>query len=114
MPEAVWFESRGHSRLFYRRIIALLGFGGRDVANGFEQPPVVEPVNPFEGRIFDGFERPPRATPVDHLGFVKAIDRLGQSVVIAVADTADRRLNTGLGKARSVYLIETYWLPRSE
>ena len=112
MPEAVWFESRGHSRLFYRRIIALLGFGGRDVANGFEQPPVVEPVDPFEGRIFDGLERSPRPPPVDHLGLVKAIDRLGQRVVIAVAD-ASTDGSIPASASRSVYLIETYWLPRS-
>ena len=91
----------------------LLDFGGWDVADGFEQPPVVEPVNPFEGRIFDGFERPPRATPVDHLGFVKTIDRLGQSVVIAVATLPTDGSIPALAR-RSVYLIETYWLPRSE
>ena len=45
--------------MFYRRIITLLGFGGRDVSDGFEQPPMVEPVDPFEGRIFDLLERPP-------------------------------------------------------
>ena len=81
MLEAIWFESRGHSRLFYRRIIMLLGFGGRDVADGFEQAAMVEPVDPFEGRIFDGLERPPWSSPMNNLGLVKAIDRLGQRVL---------------------------------
>ena len=113
MPEAGWFESRGHRPLFDHGIVLLFGFGGRDVADGFQQPSVVEPVDPFEGRIFDGFERPPWSPPVDHLGLVKAIDRLGQSVVIAIADTADRGSMPASAR-RSVYLIETYWLPRSE
>jgi hypothetical protein len=34
---------------------------------------------------------------VDHLGFVETVDRFGQSVVVAVADTADRWLDAGLG-----------------
>jgi hypothetical protein len=37
-------------------------------------------------------------------GFVETVDCLGQSVVVAVANTANRRLDTGLGR-RSVYLI---------
>ena len=40
--------------------------------------------------------------PVDHLGLVEAVDRLGQSVVVAVADTADRGFDPGFGKALGV------------
>jgi hypothetical protein len=87
-----------------------LCFCGRDVANGFEQAPVVEPVYPFERGVFDRFERSPRSPPVDHLGpfdfaqdrLVKAIDGFGQSVVIAVADTADRGLDARFGEAFGV------------
>lgn len=39
---------------------------------------------------------------MDHLSFVKAIDRLGQSVVIAIADAADRRLDPSFGEALGV------------
>src|ERR1051325_6418801 len=35
---------------------------------------------------------------MDHLGFVKAIDGLGERFVVAVADAADRGLNACLGK----------------
>jgi hypothetical protein len=49
---------------------------------------MVEPVDPFERGELDGFERPPGATSVDHFCLVKAIDRLGQSIVIAVANEA--------------------------
>ena len=35
---------------------------------------------------------------MDDLGFVEPVDRLGQSIVIAVADTADRRPDAGFGE----------------
>jgi len=56
-----------------------------DVSDWLQQPPVVEPVNPFQRGIFDGFEGSPRSSPVDYLSLVKTIDRFGQSVVIAIA-----------------------------
>ncbi len=34
-------------------IIARLGFGGRNIADGLEETPVVEPVHPFEGSELD-------------------------------------------------------------
>ena len=39
---------------------------------------------------------------MDHLGLVEAVDRLGQGVVVAVADAADRGLDAGLGQALGV------------
>ena len=39
---------------------------------------------------------------MDHLGFVEAVDRLGESVVVAVADAADGRLDAGLGEPLGV------------
>jgi hypothetical protein len=33
---------------------------------------------------------------VNNLGFVKPVDGLGERVVIAIADAADRRFNPGL------------------
>lgn len=63
---------------------------------------MIEPVAPFQLGIFDSFESAPWTTPVDHLGFVQAVDRLGQSVVTAVANAADRRLDPGLGKLLGV------------
>jgi len=68
-----------------------------------EQPPVVEPVHPFQRGVLDGLEGPPRATPVDHLGLVEAVDRLGQGVVIAVTDAADRGLDPGFGEALGIF-----------
>ena len=62
----------------------------------------VEPVDPLEGGVLDGFEAAPRSSPVDHLGFVEVVDRLGQSVVVTVANAADRGLDPGLGEALGV------------
>ena len=78
------------------------GLSWRDVADWREQAAVVEPVDPFEGGEFDGLEGPPWAAAMDHRGFVEAVDRLGESVVVAVADAADRRFDTGLGQALGV------------
>jgi hypothetical protein len=39
---------------------------------------------------------------VDHLGLVKTVDRLGQGVVIAVADTPDRWLDPDLGQTLGI------------
>ena len=66
-----------------------LGFGGRHVPDGLQQAAVVEPVGPFQGCVFDGLEATPRTTAVDDLGLEQTVDRLGQRVVIAVADAAD-------------------------
>jgi hypothetical protein len=49
-----------HGRLFDRDVIALLGFGRRDVANGLQQPAIVEPINPGQRRDLNGLEAWPR------------------------------------------------------
>ena len=36
-------------------VVTFLGFGRRDVADGLQEPPVVEPVHPFQRRELDGF-----------------------------------------------------------
>ena len=42
------------------------------------------------------------AAASDHLGLVEAVDRLGQGVVIAAADAADRRLDASVGETFGV------------
>src|SRR5690606_26907017 len=76
--------------------------GRRDVADGLQQPAMVEPVDPGERRELDRLEAPPWPAPMDDLGLVEAVDRFGESVVIAVADAADRRLDARLGQALGV------------
>jgi hypothetical protein len=74
------------------------GFSRRDVADRFEQAAVVELVQPFECGILDGLKGSPRPSAVDHLRLVKAVDCLSQSIVIAVADAADRRFDPRLSE----------------
>ena len=47
-------KSRGHGWLIQHGVVALLGFGRRDVADGLQQPAIVEPVDPFERGELDG------------------------------------------------------------
>jgi hypothetical protein len=74
-----------------RRVVARLGW--RNVSDRLQQAVVVEPVDPFERGELDSFEGSPRPTLMDDLGLVETADRLGQSIVIAVADAADRRFD---------------------
>jgi hypothetical protein len=59
--------------------IGLRCFSGWDISEGLKQVAMVEPVDPPECFHLDLVHSFPRATPPDHLGFVKAVDRLGQS-----------------------------------
>src|SRR5215471_14916539 len=63
---------------------------------------VVEPIDPFERRVLDIVEFSPRATAVNDLGLEQPDDRLGEGIVVRVADAADRRLDAGLLQALSV------------
>ena len=74
------------------RIIARFGFGRRNVSDRLQQSLVVEPVDPFERGEFDRLEVAPGPAPPNDLGFVESVDRLGEGVVVAVADAADGRL----------------------
>ena len=44
------------------------GFGWRDVADGPEETPVVEPVDPFQRGELDGFEGAPWSGSMDDRG----------------------------------------------
>ena len=66
-------------------VVGVFGFGGRDAPVSVQEPPVVEPVDPFQGRQFEVLEAPPGAAVADQFGLVEADDRLGQGVVVAVA-----------------------------
>ena len=85
---------------------------GRDVAQDAVQSPVVVPVDPFHGGVLDVVDRlrrmhPERAVLADHLGLEQADSRLGQRVIVGVADAADRRRDAfqgeGFGERIDVY-----------
>ena len=80
MPEAISFESRRHGWLLRHGVVALLGFGRRDVADRLHEPPVVEPVYPFQRRELDGLEGAPESASVDYLGIAEAVYRLVDGV----------------------------------
>jgi hypothetical protein len=61
-------------------IVACFGLGGWNVADQFEQAPVVEPVHSFQGGELNGFQTAPWSAAPDHLGLVEAVDGLGQGV----------------------------------
>jgi len=84
-------------------LVSVLGFGWWDIADGREEPAGVEPAHPFGRGAFNGLEGLPRFSPVDHLSLVKAVDRFGQSVVVAVAHAAHRWLDPGFGKALGIF-----------
>ena len=92
MPEASWLELYGHGQLVLGRsrcLVIPLGFSRRDVADGFGQTPVIEPVDPFQCCELDDLERTPGAPPEDHFGLVESVIRFGERVVVAITDTAD-------------------------
>ena len=108
LPEAVSFKSRCHGWLFQHGVVAFLGFGRRDVADGLQQPAIVEPVHPFQRGELDGLERAPRSAPMDDLGLVETVDGFGEGVVIK-SPTLPTEGSTPASARRSVYLIDTYW-----
>ena len=100
--EAVWFKLGSHGDVVRHGVIEFFGLGRRHVADGLEQAAMVEPVYPFQRGIFDGFKGSPWPASMDHLGLVEAVDGLGQSVVVAVADAADRGFDPGFGEALGI------------
>ena len=95
------FESRRHGGFSHRGVVALLGFGRRDVADRLHQPAIVKPVYPSECCEFDGFHGPPRPPPMDEFCLV-AIDGFREGIVVAIADAADRWLNAGFRQALGI------------
>ena len=62
-------------------LVGGLELGRWDVADGLQEPAVVEPVDPLQGGVLDLVQALPGATPADQLGLVQPNDRLGQGVV---------------------------------
>jgi hypothetical protein len=95
LSEAIGFKLHGDVDIFQHGVESVFGFGRRDIADGLWQQPVIEPINPFQDCM--------NTTLVDHFGFVQPIDRLGQSSVIAITDTTDRRLNAELDETFGMF-----------
>src|SRR3546814_19858602 len=63
-------------------------------------------VDPFECGELDRLGGAPGSTPVDHRGLVEAVDRLGERIVVVVADTAARKTDDGIGNAPRPFDID--------
>ncbi len=48
--------------------------------------------------MFDGLEVAPRSATVDDLGLERAVDRLREGVVVAIADAAEGMFKVGLAQ----------------
>ena len=68
-----------------------LELGRRDVADGLQEPAVVEPVDPLQGGVLDLVKALPGAASADQLGLVQPDRGLAEPVVQGVADGPDRR-----------------------
>lgn len=95
MPEADWLKLGGHGNVVQHGVVALFGFGGWDVTDKFEEPPVVEPVDPFERGELDGLERSPRSATVDHLGLVKPLIVSAKALRLLYLSSAGQRVLLG-------------------
>ena len=61
-------------------VVVLFKFRRWDLPVGLEEAAVVEPVDPFEGRVLEVVEAAPGAAVADELGLVEPDDRLGEGV----------------------------------
>ena len=63
---------------------------------------MVEPVHPFQGRMFDRLRAMPGALAVDHLCFVQTNHRLGKGIIIRTPNGAHRRFDARLEQSLGV------------
>lgn len=92
------FESGHRGRLFQLAIMRRFQLRRRNIADGLQEPAVIEPIDPFERGVFDFIDMAPRSPMTDHLRFVQPVDRLRQGVVIGIANAADECFDARLGE----------------
>ena len=101
-PEAIWFKLRGYGRGLKLGIVARFGLGRWDIADRGKDASVIEPVHPFEGGEFHCSCVAPGPPAMNDLGFEQAVDRLGERIIVGIADAADRWLDPCLGQTFGV------------
>ena len=72
------------------------------VPDDLEEALMVEPVDPFKGCELHRLQTSPGPSRANHLRLVQLDDRLGQGVVIRIANAPHRLLVAGLGQAFGV------------
>ena len=83
-------------------IVRRLKLRWRDVTDRLEQPAMIEPINPFQRRVFNRVQMTPRPATSNHLGFVEPNDGLRERVIVRIADATHRRLGACLGQSIGV------------
>src|SRR5581483_1314783 len=85
-------------------VVSGFELGGGRVAEVAVEAFGVVPVDPAEGRELDFFDGLPwvLSRTADQLGLVEAVDGLGEGVVVAVTDRADRGDRAELGETFAV------------
>ena len=63
---------------------------------------IKQPVHPFQCGELDSFEVLPWSSAMDDFGFVETVDRFGESIVVAVANTSDGRLDASFCQSLGV------------
>lgn len=82
--------------------VLLLSLCLRNVSDGYEQASVVEPIDPAEGGQFQILHVAPWPLAIDQLGFVEAVNRLGEAVVVAATNAAGRWFDASFGRSLCV------------
>ena len=72
-----------------------LKFSWRDVAAGLVEPPVVEPVDILKRRELDLLGGAPGPAGLDQLSLIEPDHRLGEGVVVGIADGANGSADAG-------------------
>ncbi len=101
MPETPLVESDLHGRRSVSFIVQRFELSRRNVSDRFEQSSVIEPVDPFEGRELNFFKVAPRAVAPDDLGLEEPEDRLGQGVVVGIAQPSASARKKVVGERQS-------------
>jgi hypothetical protein len=73
-----------------------------DISDRLEKSAVIKPVHPFQRGELDGFNVPPRTASVDQFRLVETDDRLGERVVVGIANATYRRLDPSFGQTLGV------------
>jgi len=76
------------------RVVGLLA-GRIWLIGANKRTPIIEPILTLQSSEFHGLEALQRRAAVNELGCVKPLDGLGECIVTARAETANRRFNPG-------------------
>jgi hypothetical protein len=101
--EAIWFKLCGHVCSFQSGVEVCFGFCWWNISDRFQQAAIVEPVDPFEGGVFDRYKAPPWATTMNDFRFEETVDCLSQCIVIGIPDAADGRCDFGFRQPLGVF-----------